>query len=86
MLIIFLTSYLTYFAYFLFSSVMDFSKSQATIFALFSFPQFYLTIFLVSTMCLLYDLGISFISINFKDLPTNLLRKYINVYIINKGK
>ena len=65
---------------------MSFSKSQATIFSLFTFPQYYLTIFLISTMCLLYDIGVNFVSLNFNDTPTNLLRKYVKVYNYKEGK
>ena len=64
---------------------MSYSKSQGTMFALFTFPHYYLTIFLVSCMCLLYDLAVSFINLNFNDYPTNLLRKYVYVIYIKKG-
>lgn len=77
-LVILLTSYLTYIVYFVVSAEFSFSNSIATRDALFSFPQFWLAIFLISSMTFLYDLALNFISLNFFDEPNNLLRRYVH--------
>ena len=74
-------SYGVYFAYFFVSSGLSFSKSEATRESLTSFPQFYLVIFLVSSMTLLFDLATNFFVLNFVDEPTNLLKRNLSVRI-----
>lgn len=76
---IFLTSYLTYFAYFVVSSYFQYSMSMATLQILFTFPQFYLCIFLISSMGFLFDKACNFFKINFYDEPVTLLSRYLKV-------
>ena len=61
---------------------MSYSKTIATIGALLSFPQFYLGIFLLSSITFLLDLMISSYNLNFIDEPVNLLRRFANVKLI----
>ena len=78
-LVIIITSYGSYIGYFFFSSQFDFSKSMATKDSLFTFPQFYLVIFITSSMTFLYDMGKNFILVNYFDEPATLLRRYLVV-------
>lgn len=77
--IIILTSYLVYFLYLVVSSYLSFSKTYSTVTALLSFPQFYLSIFLISTITFLIDLIMYSYNHNFIDEPVNLLRRFAKV-------
>jgi len=76
-----ITSYGSYVAYYFFASQFSYSKSQATQFTLLTFPQFYLIIFLISSLTFLYDISKNFIKINFSIEPATLLRKYLYVIL-----
>ena len=78
-LVLLITSYCSYIGYFIFSAHFNYSQSEATMQELVKFPQFYLSIFLVSSICFLADLGYSYFDLDFIDTPPNLLRKYIRV-------
>ena len=76
-----LTSYFIYLFYLVISSYIEFSKTYSTIGTLLSFPQFYLGIFLISSITFLFDLMLSSYNLNFIDEPVNLLRRFANVII-----
>ena len=77
--IIILTSYLVYLLYLIIASYISFSKTLATLAALFSFPQFYLGIFLMSSITFLVDLLISAVEYNYVDIPVSLIRRFVTV-------
>ncbi len=77
--IIIITSYLSYLLYLIVSSYISFSKTYATISILLTFPQFYLGIFIISSIAFLADLLIITYNHNFDDVPVNLLRRFTNV-------
>ncbi len=77
--IIIITSYLSYLLYLIVSSYISFSKTYATISILLTFPQFYLGIFIISSISFLADLLIITYNHNFDDVPVNLLRRFTNV-------
>ena len=78
-MVILVTSYMSYIAYFFISSLYSFSKSQATAFNLIKNPQFYLAIFLVSGIIFLYELARIYLRLNIIDDPINLIKKYSSV-------
>jgi hypothetical protein len=77
--IIIISSYLCYFLYLIIASYIGFSKTFATIGVLLSFPQFYLGIFLISSLTFLFDILTAAINHNFVDVPVNLIRRFANV-------
>lgn len=77
--VIVVTSYFLYFCYFIVSGYISFSKSQGTINELISFPHFYLCIFLITSICFLFELGFKTWEIQIRKQPPSLLRKYIKV-------
>lgn len=74
--VILVTSYMSYIAYFFISALYSFSKSQATAFNLIKNPQFYLAIFLISGIIFLYELARIYLRLNIIDDPINLIKKY----------
>jgi hypothetical protein len=47
--------------------------------SLFTFPQFYLLIFLTSSISFLLDMAVNFIKVNYYDEPITLLRRHLTV-------
>jgi hypothetical protein len=66
-----------YFAYFFIAANFSFSKSIGTVSTLVSFQQFYLVILLICSMTFLFDLGLSFIMLHFRDIPSYIMQRYI---------
>ena len=78
-LMISISSYLSYIGYIIFGSYFDYSTSQATLHELIYFPHFYLVIFLISSLSLIYNLAIETWEIEFSNKPSSRIRKYIKV-------
>lgn len=66
----------SYIGYVVFSNYFDYSKSMGMLSGLVVFPQFYLSVFLISSIQFLIDFGISSVEHQFSEDPVSYLRKY----------
>ena len=77
--IILVTSYGIYMAYFCVSSYLSFSLSRNVMKVIFKYPHFYLVIFITIHIEFIYDIAVNFVYTNLVINPINLLRRYVNV-------
>jgi hypothetical protein len=70
----------SYIGYVVFSNYFDYSKSMGMISGLVVFPQFYLSVFLISSIQFLIDFGMSFVDFEFSENPVTYLRRYEIVF------